>query len=434
MFLRASMFFFSSCLLISSCSAASTLTVVHQEHITSGGWLAGLTSLSGLSHEDLRRQAGTVLDLEGVENEPHKVPSLFHNKLVVPAYFDARRRWPHCPSIGRIYEQGSCGACWALAGAAVISDRICIASKNQTLEIQISPQDALICSGGVSNLCTGGYPKTPYVMYTGNGLVTGGPYLSRKGCMPYEAFTRVAADSTNSSNCIKSCSNSASGKVYKLDKHYGSGWYAMGNRFSTNPGGAAEKLIRESVVKQIQYELSTNGPLTVGIYFYKDFVNYKAGVYRHVTGERVGGHAMKLIGWGSENKSDYWLLANSWGTKWGSQGFVKFLRGENHLGIENYLVTALPQLDKSPTAAAATQQTSISCDASSAEFCAGKVGYAVHPPDVCTAEWCYCGGGSSTAPKVVSCPDGQSFDADPSVYGCADTDNVNACKTTNSAG
>lgn len=31
---------------------------------------------------------------------------------VVPESFDARQKWPDCPSIGDIRDQGSCGSCW----------------------------------------------------------------------------------------------------------------------------------------------------------------------------------------------------------------------------------------------------------------------------------------------------------------------------------
>ena len=30
----------------------------------------------------------------------------------LPEFFDARKRWPDCPTIGEIREQGSCGSCW----------------------------------------------------------------------------------------------------------------------------------------------------------------------------------------------------------------------------------------------------------------------------------------------------------------------------------
>ena len=46
------------------------------------------------------------------------------------------------------------------------------------------------------------------------------------------------------------------------------------------------------------------------------------GVYKHVTGSVLGRHAVKLLGWGVENGTKYWLLANSWNTDWGENGWI----------------------------------------------------------------------------------------------------------------
>lgn len=44
------------------------------------------------------------------------------------------------------------------------------------------------------------------------------------------------------------------------------------------------------------------------------------GVYQHVSGSAVGGHAIKILGWGEEDGVPYWLCANSWNTDWGENG------------------------------------------------------------------------------------------------------------------
>ena len=46
------------------------------------------------------------------------------------------------------------------------------------------------------------------------------------------------------------------------------------------------------------------------------------GVYQHVTEEVLRGHAMKMLGWGMENGTPYWLVANSWNTDWGDNGML----------------------------------------------------------------------------------------------------------------
>ncbi|KHJ97127.1 hypothetical protein OESDEN_02904 [Oesophagostomum dentatum] len=40
----------------------------------------------------------------------------------------------------------------------------------------------------------------------------------------------------------------------------------------------------------------------------------------HTAGAKEGVHSAKVIGWGTENGTDYWLLANSWNTDWGVDG------------------------------------------------------------------------------------------------------------------
>merc|ERR1712039_522701 len=45
-------------------------------------------------------------------------------------------------------------------------------------------------------------------------------------------------------------------------------------------------------------------------------------------------YAVKLVGWGTEKGTDYWLVANSWNTNWGMDGFFKIKRGSNECGIE----------------------------------------------------------------------------------------------------
>jgi len=68
------------------------------------------------------------------------------------------------------------------------------------------------------------------------------------------------------------------------------------------------------------------------------------GVYHHVHGLRLGGHAVKILGWGVENGTPYWLVANSWNYDWGDGGFFKIKRGTNEGGIESGIVAGLPKV------------------------------------------------------------------------------------------
>jgi len=71
---------------------------------------------------------------------------------------------------------------------------------------------------------------------------------------------------------------------------------------------------------------------------YQDFETYTSGVYIHTTGSYLGGHAVKIIGWGMSGTTPYWTVANSWNTDWGEKGFFRIIRGVNECGIEGSIV------------------------------------------------------------------------------------------------
>lgn len=55
------------------------------------------------------------------------------------------------------------------------------------------------------------------------------------------------------------------------------------------------------------------GPVETAFTVYSDFENYAGGVYKHVSGSAVGGHAVKIVGWGNDPiAGNYWKIANSW--------------------------------------------------------------------------------------------------------------------------
>jgi hypothetical protein len=95
-------------------------------------------------------------------------------------------------------------------------------------------------------------------------------------------------------------------------------------------------------VSGIQQAIMAGGPMEVAFTVYADFENYASGIYHHVTGGSVGGHAVKVVGWGVEGGVQYWKIANSWNPYWGEKGYFRIRRGTNEGGIEDQAVASAP--------------------------------------------------------------------------------------------
>lgn len=286
-----------------------------------------------------------IKHLLGLKRRPEgsTLPPLVENPedkhLEVPKTFDAREKWSSCVSLQEIRDQGPCGSCWAVAAASALTDRFCIATKT-AFNGHLSAEDLLSCccpcAVSCGKGCDGGYDDEAWSYFLHTGICTGGDYKSKEGCQPYTLPTcehHVSGPRKNCSaygdvptpRCQKSCYN----KKYKEPKD--KDLHLVKSIFST--GGD---------VKKIQREIFKHGPLEAGFSVYEDFLSYKSGVYQHTSGSYLGGHAVKVIGWGTEDGTDYWLVANSWNTDWGDNGFFKIKRGTDECGFESSLNGGYP--------------------------------------------------------------------------------------------
>jgi len=285
-------------------------------------------------------QLDHVKKMLGVRASPvdMKLPVLTHevpNDL--PEEFDARKQWPNCPSIGEVRDQGSCGSCWAFGATEAMSDRYCIASGGKQI-VEVSAEDLVSCCVGIFSCgmgCNGGYPAAAWRYWVNKGLVTGGLFGSNKGCRPYTIPScehhvpgklDPCSGDADTPECTKQCIAGFNG-TYAGDKRFGAKAYSIA-----------------SDVAQIQTEIFTNGPVEADFTVYADFPNYKSGVYQQTSDQALGGHAIRILGWGTENDTPYWLVANSWNPDWGAEGYFKILRGNNECGIEGDINAGTPKL------------------------------------------------------------------------------------------
>jgi len=236
----------------------------------------------------------------------------------LPDTFDVREKWPKCATtMSEVRSQSShCVASWALITAEVATDRTCIKYDGAT-DFELSSKDITCFCTSCGQECGGGFPLLAMNWWVTDGIVTGSNFGAQEGCKPYPSTPTPDA-------CVKSCAKGYP-KTYAEDKHHASSAYMV-----------------SSTVANIQQEIFNNGPVAAAFQIYADFLFYVSGVYHHVSGGFAGGHLVKIIGWGTENGSPYWLVANSWNTTWGEKGFFKIKRGNDECGIESDIIAGMP--------------------------------------------------------------------------------------------
>jgi cathepsin B len=269
---------------------------------------------------------GAARHLMGAKNDNSlgQYPTIEHDAATLasaPASFDPRVSRPNCT--GPVMDQGFCGSCWAFGATEAISDRLCISSGKPFL--QLAPLDLTTCDSGLfsgENGCQGGQLGGAWSYAKSTGLVDEAcyPYLKSQGgpvptCLPADQPCLPESKFIKTPQCTQTCANGAD---WSSSKH------KLANVYSVS-------------ASQMMAELATNGPVEGAFTVYADFVHYKSGVYSHQTGAQLGGHAIKIIGYGTENGADYWLVQNSWTTTWGDGGYFKIARGVDECGIEDQL-------------------------------------------------------------------------------------------------
>jgi len=262
-------------------------------------WVAGPNArFTNWTYKQAKNLCGTVL--EDGENDVTVNAWTAPEGFVAPESFNSLEQWPK--SIHPIRDQEQCGSCWAFSASEVLSDRFAISTDN-AVDVVLSPEDMVSCDH-LDMGCNGGRLTTAwmYMKYTG---------LVKDSCFPYTAGAGEPA------KCVSKCVDGEEFTKYK-----------------------AKNFASLRTVADMQANIMEFGPIQAGFSVYKSFMSYKSGVYHKGTFEFIpeGGHAIKIVGWGVEDNTPYWLVANSWNTNWGMDGYFKIRRGNNECGIEDQVV------------------------------------------------------------------------------------------------
>ncbi|GKT28784.1 peptidase C1A, partial [Aduncisulcus paluster] len=228
----------------------------------------------------------------------------FMSADALPESFESSTAWPGL--IGGIRDQGECGGCWAFGASEVLSDRCAIARGSNFIEL--SPEYLISCDTA-ENGCNGGNIDFVWAFLKTTGDVT-------EECFPY---ADVTYDDGKELPCPTTCDDGSALTFYKASTIYNV----------------------DSNETSIATEILNNGPVEAAFSVYEDFYSYTSGIYEHTWGSYMGGHAIKIVGWGLEEDTKYWTVANSWGADWGEAGFFRIVKGDNECGIESSVVAGL---------------------------------------------------------------------------------------------
>jgi len=202
--------------------------------------------------------------------------------------------WRSQGMVTAIKNQGQCGSCYSFSATGALEGAW---KKAKGSLPSLSEQQIVDCSGRYGNYgCRGGWYQSSwrYVRDAGgNEGESGYPYHARQGRC---AFNRQRVVSTVS------------------------GFH------DTSPGDE----------NALQQALAQVGPVSVAIdAAHSAFRRYRQGVhYDRSCSPRNLDHAVLAVGFGSEGGRDYYLVKNSWGTRWGAGGYIKMARNmRNNCGI-----------------------------------------------------------------------------------------------------
>ncbi|KAH6796842.1 Granulin repeat cysteine protease family protein [Perilla frutescens var. hirtella] len=241
----------------------------------------GLNQFSDLTNEEYKSMyLGTRIDATR-RFVKSKVASLRYSHRAgdeLPESVDWRERGAVAP----IKNQGSCGSCWAFSTVAAVEGINKIVTGEM---ITVSEQELVDCNKGQNAGCNGGLMDYAFEFIISNGG------MDTEDDYPYRGVDG------------KCDINRKNAKIVTIDG------------YEDVPKN--EKALQKAVAHQpVSVAIEASG---------RALQLYSSGVFTGKCGVQLD-HGVVVVGYGSENGLDYWIVRNSWGADWGEDGYFRLHR------------------------------------------------------------------------------------------------------------
>jgi cathepsin X len=224
-----------------------------------------------------------------------------------------------------------CGSCWAHGAVSALSDRIKIARKGQSPDVNLAVQHILNCGTKTAGSCYGGSHLAAYEWIHENGYIaydSENPYMACSSDSK-EGFCGHASWECTAPNTAKTCStfSEMGGKCVGLTQF---------------PNATVAEYGSVDGMEKMKKEIFARGPIACGV----DADNlrfYKKGIFDDPSATSNVNHVVSVVGWGSDAPGKYyWIVRNSWGEYWGEMGFFRVRAGSNMMALESECAWAVP--------------------------------------------------------------------------------------------